>query len=132
MMQARQQQRLLQETAVVHCDAPTIRADAEMSGAAKARQRAMRRQQSKAKSSKSLESPANSKFREREAAAAAVAEHVPVPVPVPAPRRLNKDGDREGRSSAGDIPDHHHLQVRATPFLTPKSTGLIQCISYTG
>merc|ERR1719445_1090510 len=35
--QARQQ-RLLQETAMVHCDAPTIRADVEMSGAARARQ----------------------------------------------------------------------------------------------
>ena len=92
---------------MVHCDAPTIRADVEMSGAAKARQRAKGRQ-SKAKSSKSLESPANSKLREREAAP--ITESAPV-VPVPAPRRLNKDADREGRSSAGDIPDHH-LQVR--------------------
>ena len=117
MFQARQQ-RLLQETAVVHCDAPTIRADVEMSGAAKARQRAMRRQ-AKAKSSKPLESPANSKIREREAATAAAvaAEPAPVAVPVPAPRRLNKDGDREGRSSAGDLPDHN-LQVQT--FFLPK------------
>ena len=126
---------------MVHCDAPTIRADVELSTpvAAATKQRAAKKQTKKKadrfespaptnsklreRDGTAFESPAKSEIRDREREATTLESpaktefresNTAITVPIPAPRKFIKH--REGRSSAGDVPDDHLLQDLTIEF----------------